>query len=229
MEKQVEYYYEKLEEIKKRDQTDFIKIHINNKTIILRAIDDSDSTVKLLTKCRLAYRNWFGSDFKISELKTIEWIRNGIMNNIDRSLFIIFFQEQKIGCIGTIRYNKEKNSAALDAMMKDPDFEFPKLMEIVEKVFLRWMFEKLKIVKITGYLFQDNHKMMHVHKNCGWKKVNEIPLKLVKTKEGTRWEEMEKSQNNPERFFDEIEITYKNLMQNFGNIEYEFLDNELSV
>lgn len=161
----MEYYYKKLENIKKRDQTDFIKIYINDKTIILRAIDDSVDTVKLLTKCRFAYRNWFGSDFKISETKTTEWIRNGIIKNIDRSLFIIFFQEQKIGCIGTIRYNKEENSAALDAMMKDPNFEFPKLMETVEKVFLRWMFEKLKIVKITGYLFQDNYKMMHLHKN----------------------------------------------------------------
>ena len=63
-----------------------------------------------------------------------------------------------------------------------------------------------------------------IHKKCGWRKVNEIPLKLVKTEEGTQWVEIKNSHDIPERFFDEIEITYKDLMKNFGNIKFEFLD-----
>jgi RimJ/RimL family protein N-acetyltransferase len=224
MKKGMDHYYEKLGIIKRKNQVDFMKIYLDGETVILRIIDDSIDTIKLLTKCRHAYRKWFGTDFEITELKTTKWIREGIIKNQDRSLFMIFSQEQKIGCIGTIRYDKEKNSAALDAMMKDPDFHFPKLMETVEKVFLRWMFERLKLTKITGYLFKDNTRMMHVHKKCGWKKIDEIPLKLIENEDGEKWIKIKNPDDIPERFFDEIEITYEDLMKSFGKIEFEFLD-----
>lgn len=217
----MESYYEKIKKIKEEKRTDFMKIFFKNKIITLSIINDSEDTVKLLTRCRMAYRNWFGTDFEISESKTKNWINEGILKNNDRSLFTIFVDDQKIGVIGTIRYDKKENSVALDAMMKDPNFIFPGLMETVEKVFLRWMFEELKVTKITGYLFQDNKRMMHVHKKCGWKKVNEIPLKLTKTEEGTKWEKIHNNEKS-ERIFDEIELVYKGLMRNFGDIKFEF-------
>ena len=37
--------------------------------------------------------------------------------------------------------------------MKDPLCNLPGAMTIVEKVYLKWMFDDLKLSKITGFLF----------------------------------------------------------------------------
>ena len=56
-----------------------------------------------------------------------------------------------------------------------------------EKVYLKWMFDELKLSKIRGFLFSDNEKMMKIHTKCGWKLIEVAPIEQVKTEEGTKW------------------------------------------
>jgi len=218
-------YYEKLKEIKNFGSVDFMKIKYQGKNVILRLVDESDETVVLLTKWREMYRNNFGTDFSISEQKTREWLRKGVLENPDKIVFVIYVENRKIGIISTAEYDEKTNSAILDTMMKDPTYKLPGLMTTIEKVYLKWMFDELNLSKITGFLFSDNKKMMNIHQKCGWTIIDIVPIQKISTDEGTKWEKIASKLDNmkAERYFNLIELTRENLMRNFDNIEYQFL------
>ena len=136
-----------------------------------------------------------------------------------------YFNNKKIGCIGNGGYDKKNNSSRLDNMMKDPLCNFPNAMTIVEKVYLKWMFDDLKLSKITGFLFSDNSKMIKLHKKCGWITTDVIPIKKISAGGETRWEEITTKPNdeNVERYFNKIELTRENIMKNFDDIKYKLL------
>ncbi len=218
-------YYEKLKEIKNFGSVDFMKIKYQGKNVILRLVDESDETVILLTKWREMYRNNFGTDFSISEKKTREWLRKGVLENPDKIVFVIYVENRKIGIISTAEYDEKTNSAILDTMMKDPTYKLPGLMTTIEKVYLKWMFDELNLSKITGFLFSDNKKMMDIHQKCGWAIIDIVPIQKISTDEGTKWEKISSKLDNmkAERYFNLIELTRENLMKHFDNIEYQIL------
>ena len=218
-------YYEKLKEIKNFGSVDFMKIKYQGKNVILRLVDESDETVILLTKWREMYRNNFGTDFSISEKKTREWLRKGVLENPDKIVFVIYVENRKIGIISTAEYDEKTNSAILDTMMKDPTYKLPGLMTTIEKVYLKWMFDELNLSKITGFLFSDNKKMMNIHQKCGWAIIDIVPIQKISTDEGTKWEKISSKLDNmkAERYFNLIELTRENLMKHFDNIEYQIL------
>ena len=218
-------YYEKLKEIKNFGSVDFMRIKYQGKNVILRLVDESDETVILLTKWREMYRNNFGTDFSISEKKTREWLRKGVLENPDKIVFVIYVENRKIGIISTAEYDEKTNSAILDTMMKDPTYKLPGLMTTIEKVYLKWMFDELNLSKITGFLFSDNKKMMNIHQKCGWAIIDIAPIQKISTDEGTKWEKISSKLDNmkAERYFNLIELTRENLMKHFDNIEYQIL------
>ena len=218
-------YYEKLKAIKDFGSIDFLKIKHREKNVILRLVDESDETVTLLTKWREMYRNNFGTDFSISEQKTREWIRKGVLENPDKIVFVIYVENRKVGIISTAEYDEKTNSAILDTMMKDPTYKLPGLMTIIEKVYLKWMFDGLSLSKITGFLFSDNEKMMNIHQKCGWATIDVVPIQKISTDEGIKWEKISSKLDNVkvERYFNLIELTKENLMKHFDNIEYQIL------
>jgi RimJ/RimL family protein N-acetyltransferase len=218
------YFYDRLEEIKKHGSIDFLKIKFGLGEIILKLVDTSDETVSLLYNLRKKYRKMFATDFEMTEDKTRNWIKNLILGNTGRILFMIYF-DKKIGCIGNGGYDKKNNSSRLDNMMKDPLCNLSGAMTIVEKVYLKWMFDDLKLSKITGFLFSDNSRMINIHKKCGWITVDVVPIKKIFTEEETRWEEITTKPNNEnvERYFNKIELTRENIMKNFDDIKYRLL------
>ena len=219
------YFYDRLEEIKKHGSIDFLKIKFGLSEIILKLVDTSDETVSLLYNLRKKYRKMFATDFEMTEDKTRNWIKNLILENSGRILFMIYFDNKKIGCIGNGGYDEKNNSSRLDNMMKDPLCNLSGAMTIVEKVYLKWMFDDLKLSKITGFLFSDNSRMINIHKKCGWITVDVVPIKKIFTEEETRWEEITTKPNNEnvERYFNKIELTRENIMKNFDDIKYRLL------
>jgi len=169
---------------------DFLKIKFGLDEIILKLVDTSDETVNLLYNLRKKYRKMFATDFEMTEEKTRNWIKKLILGNPERILFIIYFNNKKIGCIGNGGYDKKNNSSRLDNMMKDPLRNLPGAMTIVEKVYLKWMFDDLKLSKITGFLFSDNSRMIKLHKKCGWITTDVVPIKKISTGKEIRWEEI---------------------------------------
>ena len=221
----ISYYHTQLQKIKNSDNKDLLKMHYKEHDVFLKLIDESEETITLLTKWRKQYRNNFGSDFTIDENRTKKWIKEQVLSNIDKIVFLIYVDNQKIGIISTSEYDEDTNSAILDTMMKDPKFELPGLMTTIEKVYLKWMFDGLKLEKIRGVLFSDNLKMMKIHTKCGWRLLEVVPIEQTKTKDGTKWEKsmLKKPKNGIERYYNIIELVREDLMKNFNDIQCEVL------
>lgn len=216
-------YHEQIQKIKERGNTNIVKISYDVNQITLKLVEESEHTIKLLTDLRKKYCNMFATNFKMSEERTKKWIHNKLLNN-DSILFIVYANGKKIGNIGTDLYDEESNSAELDNMMKDPSCKINGIMTVVEKVYLKWMFDYFKLSKIRGRLFSDNYKMMNAHIKCGWKIIRVIPLKKTTTDDGWIWKEkkLESDDILGERCFNIIELTKENLIENFGDINYKF-------
>lgn len=167
----------------------------------------------------------FASNFTISEELNKKWISQKRSISDQTILFIIYLDGVKVGNIGTNLFNEKENFAELDNMMKDPNCEEKGLMTIVEKVYLKWMFDYLKLSKIRGRLFTDNFKMLNVHLECGWRIVDVLPLRREYTNDGWIWKETKLESENAfgERYFHLIELTKEKLMKNFGDINYEIM------
>ena len=221
----INQYHNKLKKIKNSKNMDLLSIQYQGHCIVLKLIDNSEETITLITKWRKLYRNNFGSDFDIDENKTRKWINDEVLLNIDKIVFMIYVNEQKIGIISTSDFHEKSNSAILDTMMKDPEFELPGLMTTVEKVYLKWMFDELKLSKIRGFLFSDNENMMKIHIKCGWKLKEVVPIEQKRTKEGTKWEIIRSKEPEYEisRYYNLIELTKDDLMKNFNDIEYQIV------
>jgi len=219
------YYHKQIKKIKNMGTVDCIRFKYQNKLVTLRLVDNSNETINLLTKWRKSNQFMFGTNFEMSEKRTQGWIKKNLEENSDWILFMINIDGIKYGNIGTDLYQEEENSAILDNIMKESSINYPGLMTMVEKIYLRWMFDFLKLSKISGDLFSDNYKMMNLHYKCGWKIIDSIPLKRVYNDDGWKWEEMElKSEEEyGERYFFHLEITKDKLLEKFGNIEYEIL------
>ena len=214
-------FYNKLDEIKQKNNFS-INIFFKSYTISLKLVDTSDETIELLYNLRKMYRDMFATDFEMTQEKTRNWIKKIILESQDRILFLILVDNKKIGCIGHGGYNEKENSSQLDNMMKDPSCNISGIMTIVEKVYLKWMFEFFELSKITGYLFSDNEKMMRVHLECGWKLIDKVPIKKKIENECSVWEICKESSNEKiERYFNIIELEKENLLENFQKIEYK--------
>jgi len=218
-------YHSQISKIKERNSVDYIKIKHNEKSIILKLVDDSEETIHLLTEWRKLYRHMFASNFRMDEERTKKWINQKRSTSDQSILFMIYLDGKKVGNIGTDMFNENENSVELDNMMKDPNCQESGLMTIVEKVYLKWMFDNLKLSKICGRLFTDNFRMLNAHLACGWKIIDVSPLKKELTDEGWIWKEtkLQSEDEFGERYFHVIELTREDLMKKFGGIEYEIL------
>ena len=92
-------YHKKLKQIKERGCKDFIKIKYSGKNVVLKLVDGSDETVKLLTNWRIKYRDMFASDFVITEEKQKHWIKHGVLENPDKILFLIYVENRAVHLI----------------------------------------------------------------------------------------------------------------------------------
>ncbi len=216
------FYHSQLNKIKENGSKDYIKIKHNEKSIILKMVDESTETIHLLTEWRKLYRHMFASNFGIDEQRTKKWINQKRSIDSTGIQFMMYLDEQKVGIIGT---DLEECGVQLDNMMKDPNCLERGLMTTVEKVYLKWMFDYLKTSKICGSLFTDNFRMLNTHLKCGWKIIDVCPLHKEITNDGWIWKETKLKTNEDmgERYFHIIELTRDNLMKKFGDVKYEIL------
>jgi len=201
------HYHLRLSEIKKLGNEDFLEFQYMGDHVSLRPLDESEETIQLLTEWRNKYYDGFLEKFTSTFERTKDWLKTQVIENPDRILFMIYLNGKKIAHVGTFRYSEKTNSAELDNMIRGVRGSHPGLMQKVEKIVLKWMFEDLKLSKIEGRLFSDNYKMLKVHNICGWLTVGNIPLKRIVTKDGWKWKETKlKPGEYPARYFLKIEL-----------------------
>lgn len=199
-------YQEIINEIK-NSQKEIFKVNFtDNKEIVLKVCDSSDETISLLTKWRTEYGEWFDTKFLPTPEKTRKWIEEKILQEKQRILFLIFYDNQKIGHLGLDLFRPEDNSIFICDVMRGERGFAPGLMVVVFKQFIKWLQNELKISIIRLRVFHDDEKAISLYKKCGLKKSQSIPMKKEITEEGWKWIEQENDNKVAERFFQVMEI-----------------------
>ena len=180
------HYHDKLKQIKNLGDIDFVKFNVGETVATFRVVDDSDETVKLLSKWRERYFDAFYDKFEVTEERTKTWV----LDLPDRILFMIILNGQKIAHMGTYRYEEHDNSAELDNFLRGVRGNYPGLMEKAELALLKLMFEDLNLSKAKISMWSDNYKIVNLHASkIGCYVTSNRPFKRIFTDDGWRWEE----------------------------------------
>lgn len=200
-------YYEKIiTEIKQHDVEIFNATYVDGKNIFVKIADFSDETITLLVKWRNECGDWFDSKFDASFENTKNWFNDKILNDKQRILFLIIFNNNKIGHFGLDCYNEKENSVFITDVIRGEKGFAPGLMEIIFKNYILWIQKKFKISIIKLRVFQDDKKALELYKKCGFKKKYSIPMCKKLSNNGWKWLEMVGNDKNPERYFDVMEF-----------------------
>ena len=219
MTKVTSHYYNHIKQLKKLGSTNLMKIKINDTFAFLRPVDESDETIRLLTKWRNKYGNWYTTKFQATEVRTRKWLRSQVINNPDRILFMIILGNQKIGHIGIFRNREIDNTADIDNVLRAVRINYHRLMEKIIKSMFKWMFDELKLSRIQLRVFSDIYKAINLYEGCNMLTINTIPLKRVFTIDGWKWNKtkLKKGTNYAERYLNIMEITkesYQSMKRN---------------
>ena len=202
-------FFEKIAYTKKQKNQDIITAKLDDKIISLRVIDDSPETLYLSTKWRQNNLKWFQSTFIPTEKNTSDWIKNIILKDPDRILFMIFLGGKKVGQTGLDRYVIEDNSIDITGTVKDQSVKDHRVMEYARKALIRWVFEYLDVAKVIIRHFSDNYRAINLSERCGLLTVNTIPMKRKIVNNELSWVETTLNSNDEiaERYFNILEIT----------------------
>jgi len=195
-------YNKKIAELKNSKNKDVIKLEYLGKPTFLRIVDDSDETIQLLTKWR--NDNWDGYPTKFEPtFESTQVYLKKIIKDENQILFLIIHDDKKIGHIGIAYFDESDDCIWLENIVKGDSNMAPGIMEYVENLFLKWIFDEFNNSKIKGYIFSDNYKTIRLHEKCGWLTLKSIPLKREFSKEGWKWIPTKLSSNEEygERYF----------------------------
>ncbi len=200
-------YHDKITKLKLHPDSEFMKIPINDTEVILKVVDKSEKTIKLLTEWRNQFWDAFPEKFTATNSGTIKWLEKQVYEKEDRILFLIILNGEKIGHIGTYRYNIKENSAEIDNVVRAIRKNYPGIMEKVTKFLINWMFKELKLTKIQLKVFSDNFKAINLYERCGMRTVDMIPLRRELTERGWKWNETKLQEGEyADRYFSVMEI-----------------------
>jgi len=205
-------FFEKILETKRRMNEDIITTKVDGKDIALRVIDESNETLELSTKWRKDNQKWFQTSFEPTIQNTKKWIRETIMSDNDRILFMILLDNKKIGQTGLDRYVINDNSIDVTGTLKDPSIKNKQIMEYARKALCEWAFDYLNVSKIIFRVFSDNYRNINLIERCGALTVNSIPMKKIVENGHPKWIELksEKDEEIAERYLNIMEIKKEN-------------------
>ena len=209
-------FFEKIAYTKKQKNQDIITAKLDDKIISLSVIDDSPETIYLSTKWRQNNLKWFQSTFIPTEKNTSDWIKNTILKDPDRILFMIFLDGKKVGQTGLDIYVIEDNSIQITGTLKDQSVHDPRVMEYTRKAVLRWAFEYLDVSKVIFRVFSDNYRNINLIERCGALTTNSIPMKKKNGNNVSKWIESTLNSDDEfaERYLNIMEITEKKFSKN---------------
>jgi len=204
-----------IRQIKEQGDSNFIEIKHGKNTIALRNTKMSKENIQLLTKWRKKHLYSFGSKFEPSEDRTKKWLKEQIIEKPDRILFLIIYNNKKIGHIGLCNFNRSSNSGEIDNVLRGRKIGPYNIMEIALRSILRLGFEYFELSKIWLKVFSDNYKAINLYERSGLLTIKSSPIKRFFVKDGWNWREVKLRKNSlPERFFSIMEITTQDFKNN---------------
>jgi len=199
----------KIKRVKESESESFLTIKLGKERAYLEPVNLSEETVSLITTWRKKYWYAFGTKFNPTKDNTRKWLKEKVIHDPNKILFLIKLNNKKIGHMGLCNFNEKDNSIEIDNVIRAYRQGYPGLMEKALKSLIKWGFQDLKLSKVLVKVFSDNYKAINLYQRCGLLTVYSIPLKRSVINDGWKWEEAKKNNENvfPDRYMSVLEIT----------------------
>jgi RimJ/RimL family protein N-acetyltransferase len=146
-------------------------------------LSNSHEVISNLTQWRQKYMRYFLTQFEATFERTQHWVKNGVIPDPSRILFLIETADGDIlGNFGVC--NIETHSAELDNLIRGKKGGHQKLIYFAEIAMLFWIFNVLEKKEAALHVFSNNDRTIALHTSIGFSANTSFELFKNKTKEG---------------------------------------------
>lgn len=157
--------------------------------------------VEQLSRWRIENPSLSPARFPISNSRTERWLRNSILNNEDRVLFMIQNRDQRsIGHIGLSDLDYSSSTVKIDSVLKGIKTECPGIMSKVIEFLKQWCRENLGAKRVELVVLDDNERAIQLYHRCNFKADEVIPLQKVEDNGEISWVRNDNLEHPEKRF-----------------------------
>lgn len=158
--------------------------------------------VELLDRWRADNPTLSPSRFPITHERTRRWIRDAIIDNDKRILFML--QEldgRRIGHIGFTNIDAGRRSAEVDMVLRGEQTNIPGFMRNAMSALIRWGKQELLLEHIDLVVLPDNEHVISFYHRCGFRDDGIVPLIRVEENNEISWVRCKETAAAPEFYF----------------------------
>ncbi len=145
--------------------------------ITVSSAEDPD-VIEALTRWRDRYKAFFQSQFKPTLAGTQSWLKNVVLKNDSRLLFLIYANSGvRVGNFGICHLTSTQ--AELDNLLRGEKGGDPDLIYHAEICMIHWIYETLCVGHIFLLIFENNILTIMLHRSIGFKEIRSHPLYRV--------------------------------------------------
>src|SRR5258706_2471726 len=143
------------------------------KPITNSVLNDAE-IIERLTKWRNQTKKYFLTQFNATEERTKKWLREVVLQDYSRLLFLIYSPARLIGQCGF----KDLSAATveIDNLIRGEIGGDHRLIYYSEKALIRWLFHSFDIERVFGIVLADNLLALNIHDSVGFRQTEFIPL-----------------------------------------------------
>jgi len=156
--------------------------HLN---LITRECIEHDDIVSLLSRWRKENEFWFQAIFPVSDAGTKIWLKNKVIEEKDRLLFLVTINNAYIGHVGLWKFDFAESSCEIDNIVRG-EHDYPGIMYNSIVVLQDWARTTLAIQDFYLHTLIENHRAVKLYKKLGYETIKTEPL--IKTINGDRIE-----------------------------------------
>lgn len=154
--------------------------------------DRNPQSIALLASWRDKVKNYFPSQFKVTEEGTKRWLDNALLNANDRSLFWVCDKSgKKLGHVGLFRFDYLNKACELDNVVRGEEGS-PGIIGQACQTLID-IAKSLSIENIYLRVLSDNKKALKLYEKLGFEEIQRSPVQKVKEKDSFKWIDVIKS------------------------------------
>lgn len=158
--------------------------------------------VELLDRWRAENPTLSPSRFPITHERTRRWVKESIINNDRRILFLIQALDGRyVGHMGFTAICPEDSCAEIDLVVRGIKDVMPGLMGYAMEALIGWGKRELRLEHIAVMVLWDNIKGIEFYHRCGFEKEEVIPLLKVEKENEINWIPCRNLQGEAEKYY----------------------------
>jgi RimJ/RimL family protein N-acetyltransferase len=157
-----------------------------NLVLITKECENMPNIIDLLSKWRKENEDWFTAIFPVTHEGTKVWMRDRLINEPDRILFLIEVKGEFIGHVGLWRFDFDTFSCEIDNIVRG-EKSFPGIMYNAISEMHNWGRKQLGIKNFYLQTFLENEKAINLYKKLDYEIIKVESLQKVSNGNRIEW------------------------------------------